>query len=79
MDFDESLINEFDTTLELRNVSTKGTPLLGSRPLDIVTYSLINARCNENCIITYCTFVLFPHECVKHDYVVMFHAYDKLE
>ncbi len=48
-------------------------------PLDIVTYSLINARCNENCIITYCTFILFPRECVVHDYVLMFHVYDKLE
>jgi len=33
VDFDESFINEFDTTLELHNVSTKGTPLLGQRSL----------------------------------------------
>jgi hypothetical protein len=36
--------------------------------------NLVNARCNENYIITYIKFVPITRECIMHDYIVMFHA-----
>jgi len=43
---------------------TKGNQLFNSRPLSFITYGFINAGCNENRIITYCTFKFFWQECV---------------
>jgi hypothetical protein len=36
--------------------------------------SLVDARCNENYIITYIRFVPITKECIIRDYIVMFHA-----
>lgn len=63
-------LDEFDTTLELMDVCTKGTLLFNSRPLNFVTYGLLNARCNENCIITNSIFIIIPHKSIVYDYVV---------
>jgi hypothetical protein len=46
--FDENPINEFDTTLELQDMCTKGNQFFNNRPLNFITYGFIDARCNEN-------------------------------
>jgi hypothetical protein len=77
--FNESPIEKFSTTLELMDVHIKGSPFLNSRPLNLVTYDLLNVGYNINCIITYYIIIPIPQECVIHDYVVMFHVHDELE
>jgi hypothetical protein len=52
----ESPIDESNITLEFRDVCTEGN-ILSSKPLDLITFGFINARCDEKCIITYCTLV----------------------
>jgi hypothetical protein len=54
MDLDESLINEFNTTLELGNLCTKNNSFLESWQ-NWISWGEghIDARCNENCIIHY--------------------------
>jgi hypothetical protein len=73
LNFDESLINESNTTLELRNLHTNSHLLLKIWPLNIITQHQIDARCNENYIITYNKLVPIPKKCVIHDNIVMFH------
>jgi hypothetical protein len=63
-------LDEFDTTLELVDVCPKGTLLFNNRTLNFVTYGFLNARCNENCIITNCIFIIIPHKSIVCDYVV---------
>ncbi len=71
-----SVINKFDTTLELKDVHTKGNMFLSNRPTNLINYDLTNAKCNENYIITNCSFILILQECIIHDYTVMFHVHD---
>jgi hypothetical protein len=47
--------------------------------MNLVTYGFTNVDCNENYIFTNHTFVLMPHECTIHDYVIMFDVKDKLQ
>jgi hypothetical protein len=79
MNLNYNLINKFDTTLELKDVHTKGNMFLSSRPTNLINYDLTNAKCNENYIITNCTFILIPQECIIHDYIVMFHMHNELQ
>jgi hypothetical protein len=73
VDFDESFIDESNTTLELENLCTKRRPLLENWPLDFMGEGLIDARCNENCIITYNRLAPILEEYVIHDHIVIFH------
>jgi hypothetical protein len=73
-DFDESPINEFNTTLELKNLDANNHLLLKIWLLNIITQHQIDARCNENYIITYSKLVPIPKKCVIHDNIVMFHV-----
>jgi hypothetical protein len=79
MNLNYNLINKFDTTLELKDVPSKGNVFLSNRLTNFINYHLTNAKCNENYIITNCTFILIPQECIIHDYIVMFHVYDELQ
>ncbi len=63
-------LDEFDTTLKLMDLCTKGTLLFSSRRMDFSTYGLLNARCNENYIITNCIFIIIAHKSIVYDYVV---------
>ncbi len=63
---DKNPINEFDTTLELQDMCTKGNQFFNNRPLNFITYGFTNARCNENQSI-YCTFSLISQE---HVYII---------
>jgi len=72
--FNESPINESDTTLKLGHIMGKGFSFLLVRPWNLVTNRIINVGGNENCIITYCRFTLIPHEGIIHDYIIMFHV-----
>ncbi len=74
LDFDESPINEPNTTLELRNMHTNNHLFLKIWPLNIITQHRIDARGNENYIITYSKLVPIPKKCVIHDIIVMFHV-----
>jgi len=65
-----SKVYESNTTLELMDMCTKETLFFRSRPLNFVTYGLLNARCNENCIITNCIFIIIPHKSIVYDYVI---------
>lgn len=67
MNLNYNFINKFDTTLELKDVHTKGNIFLSSRPTNFINYDLTNAKCNENYIITNCNFILIPQECIIHD------------
>jgi hypothetical protein len=71
-DFDENFIDESNTTLELVNLCTKKRPLLENWPLDFKR--LIDAKCNEICIITYNILAPILKEYVIHDHIVMFHV-----
>jgi hypothetical protein len=53
----ESPIDESNITLEFRDVCIEGNMFLSSKSLDLITFGFINARCDEKCIITYCTLV----------------------
>jgi hypothetical protein len=53
VNLDENPIKKMNITLELKYVRAKGSPPVNSKPLNLTTYGLINARCNENHIITY--------------------------
>ncbi len=68
MNFDESPINEPNTTLKLGHMLGKSC-----RPSNLVTNCLINVGSDKNCIITYNTFALVPHDDIIHDYIIMFH------
>jgi hypothetical protein len=57
VNLDENPIKKMNTTLELKSVCVKGSPLLNSKPLNLTTYGPFNARCNENHIITYCILI----------------------
>jgi hypothetical protein len=63
---DENRIKESDTTLELQDMCTKGNQLFNNRPLNFITYSFNNARCNENQTI-YFIFSLISQE---HAYII---------
>jgi hypothetical protein len=78
VNLDENPINEFNTTLEFRDVLCKGNLLLNNRSLNLVSYNLTNAWCNTNCIIKYYILALIPHECVIHEYIIMFQKHDEL-
>jgi hypothetical protein len=43
VNLDESPINEFNTTLEFRNVLCKANPFLSNRSSNLVSYGLTNA------------------------------------
>jgi hypothetical protein len=60
MNFDESTINKFDATLELWKLRSQDSTLLNSGPLDFINNGGIDARCNKNAIIIYCTLVPIP-------------------
>ncbi len=47
-----SPINEFNTSLELKDVDTKGHLFFNNRPLDFITKYFSDARYNENEIVT---------------------------
>jgi hypothetical protein len=53
VDFDESFIDESNTTLEFEILCTKKHSLLENWPLDFMGEGLIDAKCTKNCIITY--------------------------
>jgi hypothetical protein len=82
--FDESLIDESNTTLELENLCTKRHLLLENWPLDFMGEGLIDARCNFHCIITYDKLAPILEEYVIlaslldkyviHDHIAMFHV-----
>jgi len=55
--FSESLIDEFNTTLELRDEFIKGHPLLNNRPSNFIVNCFIDVGCNQNSIITYYIFI----------------------
>jgi hypothetical protein len=74
LDFDESPINEFNTTLEPKNLHANNHLLLKIWLLNIIIQHQIDARCNENYIITYTKLVPIPKKCVIHDNIVMFHV-----
>jgi hypothetical protein len=73
-DFDESLNDESNTTLELKNLCTKRHLFLENWPLDFMGKGLIDARCNENYIITYNKLAPILEEYVIHDHIAMFHV-----
>jgi hypothetical protein len=47
-----SPINEFNTTLELKDVDTKGHLFFNNRPLNLSAKYFSDARYNENDIVT---------------------------
>jgi hypothetical protein len=74
LDFNESLINETNTTLELRDLCTKSHLLLKVWPSNLVAEHQIDALCNENYIITHSRLAPIPEECIIYDNIVMFHV-----
>jgi hypothetical protein len=44
--FDESPINEFNTTMEFKDLRTKILPFLKTQPSDLVIDCFIDAKCN---------------------------------
>ncbi len=67
VNLDENPIKKINTTLELKYVHAKGSPLLNSKPLNLTTYGLVNAKCNENHIITYCILITIS---LKKSYMI---------
>jgi hypothetical protein len=43
VDFNESSIDEFNTTLKFEDVQTKGSLLFSNRPSNFITYGLTSA------------------------------------
>jgi len=70
---DVSLINESNTTLELRDLCTKSHLLLKTWPSNLVAKHQIDAICNENYIITHSRLAPILEECIIYDNIVMFH------
>jgi hypothetical protein len=60
MNFDESTINKFDTTLELWKLHNKDSTIFNSGPPNLISNGGINARCNKDAIIIYCTLASIP-------------------
>jgi hypothetical protein len=60
VDLNENPIDESNATLELRDVYTKGSLVFNNKPFNLVAYGFINAKWNENYIITYYTLLLIP-------------------
>jgi hypothetical protein len=79
VNLDESPINEFNTTLEFRDVLCKANLLLSNRSSNLVSYGLTNAWCNKNFIIIYYILAPIPHECVIHENIIMFQKHDELQ
>jgi hypothetical protein len=52
---DEHAINEPSATLEFHQIHAQHNPFLCYGPSNIIFNCIINARCNENGIITNCT------------------------
>jgi hypothetical protein len=71
---DESPINEFNTTMEFKDLRTKNRPFLKIQPSNLLIDCFIDAKCNENCIIAYNILVPILEECAIHDYIIMFHV-----
>lgn len=65
-DLNESPINEPNTTLELKHMLGKDCLLLLTEPSNLITNLLINARGDENYIITYSKLALVLHEGIIH-------------
>jgi len=59
MNFDESVINKSDVALEPWKMSSHNSPFFNSGPLDFIGNGGIDARCNKDAIIIYCTLALF--------------------
>jgi hypothetical protein len=81
VDMEENPINEFFTTLKLREVDIKGKPLLSNKLTNFITYGFTNAICNENYVITNSNFAPIPQECIIHELCchVMFHVQNELK
>ncbi len=60
VDFNENPIDESNATLELQDVYTKGSLILNNKSFNLVAYGFINAKWNENYIITYYVFIIIP-------------------
>jgi hypothetical protein len=60
MNFDENTINKSNATLELWKLHSQDSTLYNNGPPDLMENGKIDARCNKNAIIIYCTLVLIP-------------------
>ncbi len=58
--FDENTVNKSNTTLELWKLRSQDPTLFNSGPLDFIDNGEIDARCNKDAIIIYCTLVPIP-------------------
>jgi hypothetical protein len=54
--FIESLIDEFSTTLKLKDECIKGHPLLNNKPSNFIVICFIDVGCNQSSIVTYYIF-----------------------
>jgi hypothetical protein len=73
IDFDEDPINRSNVVLELWNLCCQNLSLLNTGLANLVNNNIIDARCNKNAIIIYCTFALIPHEGTMFSHIIMFH------
>jgi hypothetical protein len=60
VNLNENPIDESNATLELWDVYAKGNLVLNNKPFNLVAYGFINAKWNENHIITYYILALIP-------------------
>jgi hypothetical protein len=77
--FDESTINKSNANLELWKLHSQDLMLLNSGPLDLINNDEIDARCNKNVIIIYCTLAPIPWECIIFGDIIMFHIQNEVE
>jgi len=58
--FNESTINKSNATLKLWKLRSQDLMFLNSGPLDLINNGGMDARCNKDAIIIYCTLVPIP-------------------
>jgi hypothetical protein len=58
--FDENTINKSNATLELWKLRSQDLKLFNNGPPDLIDNGKIDARCNKDVIIIYCTLAPIP-------------------
>jgi hypothetical protein len=59
LDFEQIIIDETNATWQLLQLCPQGNSFLGCWPLDVMYKCIINAWCNEQCIVTHSIFDQF--------------------
>jgi hypothetical protein len=78
-EFDESTINKSNVALKVWKLCSQDPTFLNSGPLDLIDNGEIDAKCNKDAIIIYCTLALIPQECIIFGDIIMFHIQDEIE